>query len=228
MGGVLELIKPILMLTAACGLSGCGASLGDMTQAVLNPAPEPQMVVPGVNRAAIEDADLAAVMMLNPDTKIATVGIAIQMREGRINYSSNENRGVTLNGGLIYATLGLGTNLQAVMTAPDDPLVQETHPDEWPAQVSRTLFVPQRGSAAEQIETTCTVRVGSTADIEVVGLKRSVVEVVEDCTSNDGTGFANVHALDARTGRVWRTSQWTGPTQGNIQVDVIDQFDLDG
>ena len=206
-------------------LSGCLGQIRQVRDAILNPEPEVEMTIPRVNRAAIEQADLAAVLMISPKIGLGTVGIAIQLRDGRVIYNSNENRGVTLDGGLIYATLGLGTNLQAVTTQPNDPLVTEARAGAWPAEVIRTYHVPQRGTAFAQITTTCRNQVGRTLTIDVADANRRVTEVVESCTTDAGESFNNLHYLDARTGRVWRTSQWTGPVQGNIQVDVIDQFD---
>ncbi|MEL7178587.1 MAG: YjbF family lipoprotein [Pseudomonadota bacterium] len=219
------MIKGILSVGAIVALSGCLDTLGQMRDAVLNPDPEIEMTVPRVNRAAIEQADLAAVLMLSPTVGLGTVGIAIQLRDGRINYSSNENRGVTLEGGLIYATLGLGTNLQAVTTQSNDPLVTEARAGNWPAEVTRTYHLSQRGTDYQQITMTCRNQVGRSAVIDVVEANRSTVEVVETCTTDTGETVNNIHYLDAGTGRMWRTSQWTGPVQGNIQVDVIDQFD---
>ncbi len=219
------MIKGILSVGAIVALSGCLDTLGQMRDAILNPDPEIEMTVPRVNRAAIEQADLAAVLMLSPTVGLGTVGIAIQLRDGRINYSSNENRGVTLEGGLIYATLGLGTNLQAVTTQSNDPLVTEARAGSWPAEVTRTYHLSQRGTDYQQITMTCRNQVGRSAVIDVVEANRSTVEVVETCTTDTGDTVNNIHYLDAGTGRIWRTSQWTGPVQGNIQVDVIDQFD---
>jgi len=215
------------MTSAVLALSGCLSTLGQMRDAVLNPDPEVEMAVPRVNRAAIAQADLAAVLILSPKIGLGTVGVAIQMREGGIVYSSNENRGVTLAGGLIYGTLGLGTNLQAVTAEANDPLVNETKAQDWPAQVKRTYYLSGRGTSFEQIEATCSHQIGRTLTIEVVEVNRQVVEVVETCATDTGAAFNNVHYLDERTGRVWRTSQWTGPEQENIQVDVIEQFDAD-
>ncbi len=215
------------MAGAALALSGCLSTLGQMRDAVLNPDPDVEMAVPRVNRAAIEQADLAAVLILSPKIGLGTVGVAIQMRDDRIIYSSNENRGVTLAGGLIYGTLGLGTNLQAVTTRADDPLVNDTKAQDWPSQVTRTYHVSGRGTSFAQIQATCSHQIGRTLTMEIVEANRQVVEVVETCTTDAGAAFNNVHYLDERTGRVWRTSQWTGPDQENIQVDVIEQFDAD-
>ncbi|EBA12630.1 YjbF family lipoprotein [Roseobacter sp. CCS2] len=219
------MIKGILSAGAIMALSGCLGQLTQIRDAILNPDPEVEMTIPRVNRAAIEQADLAAVLMLSPTIGVGTVGIAIQMREDRINYSSNDNRGVTLEGGLIYATLGLGTNLQAVTTQSNDPLVTEARAGTWPDQVTRTYHLSQRGTQFAQTTMTCRNQVGRDLVIDVVSANRSVVEVIEMCTTDTGDTVNNIHYLDAGTGRIWRTSQWTGPVQGNIQVDVIDQFD---
>ena len=219
------MIKVVISAGLIMALSGCLGQIRQMRDAILNPEPEVEMVVQPVNRAAIEQADLAAVLMLSPTIGIGTAAIAIQLRDDRVIYSANDNRGVTLEGGLIFATLGLGTNLQAVTTQNNDPLVTEAKAGAWPVEVTRTYHVPQRGTAFQQITTTCRNQVGQELVIDVVDANRRVVEVVESCTAETGESFNNIHYLDARTGRVWRTSQWTGPVQGNIQIDVIDQFD---
>ncbi|WP_342071634.1 YjbF family lipoprotein [Yoonia algicola] len=223
----MELIKGVFCAGLVFALSGCMGTLGQMRDAIMNPDPEVEMQVPRVNRAAIEQADLAAVLVLSPTIGLGTVGVAIQMREGRIVYNSNENRGVTLEGGLVYATVGLGTNLQAVTTQSNDPLVTEARAGAWPAEVTRTYHIAQRGTAFAQITATCRNQVGRSLSIDVAEVSRQVVEVVETCTTHAGDDFNNIHYLDAGTGRIWRTSQWTGPEQTNIQVDVIEQFDFD-
>lgn len=222
------MIKVVFSAGVMLALSGCAASLGQMRDAILNPNPEVAMTVPQVNRAAIEQADLAAVLMLSPSIGLGTVGIAIQLRDERVVYNSNDNRGVTLEGGLIYSTLGLGTNLQAVTTQDNDPLVREAKAGDWPSQVTRTYYLSQRGPSFAQVTATCRNQVGRNLSIDVVGAQRRVVEVVETCETDTADSFHNVHYLDAGSGRIWRTSQWTGPAQGNIQVDVIEPFETDG
>ena len=219
------MIKGVFCAGLMISLSGCIGTLGQMRDAIMNPNEEAEMSIPRVNRAAIEQADLAAVLVLSPSIGLGTVGVAIQMRNGRIIYNSNENRGVTLEGGLVYATLGLGTNLQAVTTQSNDPLVTEARAGDWPDEVTRTYHLSARGPGFVQIMATCRNQVGRSLAIDVAQATRQVVEVVEICKTAGGDDFNNVHYLDAGTGRIWRTSQWTGPVQGNIQVDVIEQFD---
>jgi len=221
------LIRVVFATSLAVALSGCLETLVQVRDAVLNPDPEVEMTVPRVNRKAIEDADLAAVLMLSPTIGIGTVGIAVQMRDGRIIYNSNENRSVTLEGGLIYSTLGLGTNLQAVTSQNNDPLITEARAGQWPAKVTRTYHFSGRGTAFDKIVTTCTNQTSTRADVEIASATRDVVAVVETCQADAGIGFNNIHYLDAGTGRLWRSIQWTGPVQGNIQIDVIEQFDPD-
>ena len=58
-----------------------------MRDAVLNPAAPAALIVPEVNRAAIEQADLAAILILSPKAGMVTVAVAIQLRDERIMYS---------------------------------------------------------------------------------------------------------------------------------------------
>lgn len=225
MGAVLELIKRVLALVALAVLAACGTPFSTVADAIMNPAEDEAFVVPRVNRAAIEQADLAALMIQNPALRAATVGVAVQKRGPLIIYSANDNRGVTMNGGLVYATLGFGTNLQAVITGPGDPLVEDLAPQDWPPQVTRTYQIAQRGTEPRELSLTCTARIGATTTLDVIEVPRRVTEITELCTAPDMPDVINVHFVDSVTGRVWRSSQWTGPVQGNIQVDIIDQFE---
>lgn len=191
----------------------------------MNPAEEEEFVVPRVNRAAIEAADLAAVMVQNPELRLVAVGVAIQKRGPLIVYSANDNRGVTMNGGLIYATLGFGTNLLAVKTQPGDPLVEDLRPADWPARVTRTYQIAQRGTTPAEYTATCQTQAGPSTTVAVIEVPRQVTQMTETCTVPGLPDFTNLHFVDSATGRVWQSLQWTGPTQGAIQVDVIDQFE---
>lgn len=219
-------MKSIIGATAALAMTGCGAvPVGDVVKGIFNPEPEAPISIPNIDRAAIERADLAAVLVISPSARIAAPAAAVQMRKSLLIYNTNDNRSVTMNGGLIYSTLGFGTNLHAVLTQQDDPLVNDTVAADWPDTVRRTYQLSGRGITFNEIVTTCESRVSKSTEIEVVEVMRAVVEIVEICTTDDGASFNNIHYVDASSGRVWRTSQWTGPVQENVQVDVIEQFD---
>ena len=225
MGAILGL-KTYIFGAAACALTGCGAvPFGDVAESIFNPEPEPELSIPNVNRAAIEAADLAAVLVISPATLIAAPAAASQLRGDLLVYKSNDNRNVTMRGGLIYGTLGFGTNLQAVLAQENDPLVNNTVAPDWPASVQRIYQLSGRGTRYTEIEASCGNQISKNTEIDVVGVTRRVVEMVEICETADGEAFNNIHYIDARSGQVWRTSQWTGPAQENVQIDVIEQFD---
>ena len=220
----MELGKTLLAL-GALALSGCSVSFTDLKDALLSPDTVPEMTIPAVNRAAIESADLAAVMILSPTTGISSVAVAVQLRDAGVIYNGNDNRGVTLQKGLIYQTLGFGTNLQAVLTTPDDPIALGTPPAAWPDTVTRTYLIAGRGTRYDEITATCQLTVGGATEITVVGVTHRVLEAVEQCETDTGESFNNIHYVDARSGQIWRSSQWTGPVQQNVQIDVIEPFD---
>jgi len=182
------------------------------------------MSVPRVNRAAIEEADLAAIVVTGEKYGISVVAAAIQMRDGRIVYNANDNRGVTLQGGLVYTTLGFGENLQAVEVAADDPLVTRPKPEDWPARVTRTLRIAGTGPAYTALAVTCDIRRGVAETLDIVQARRETVAMTEICETENGERFANQHFVDPVSGEVWRSLQWTGPDQGYILVDVVEPF----
>jgi len=225
MGSVLELVKSSLCLIAVLTLSACGSPLGSIAQAALDRGDASGPNVPTVNRAAVEQADLAVIIVNAPAAGIATVTVAIQQRGDLIVYSSNENRGVVMHGGLVYATLGFGTNLQAVITQQDDPLVANLRPAAWPEQTMRRYQIAQRGVNFGEITANCSVQVGAVQVIDVAGLDREVAPIKETCQTDGDLEFENVHFVDTATGQVWRSAQWTGPMQGILQIDIVEQFE---
>ncbi|MEM8536490.1 MAG: YjbF family lipoprotein [Pseudomonadota bacterium] len=223
----MELIRVTICALVLAALSACGSPIGDIAQVVWDnrnaeedaPAPPPR-----VNRAAIEQADLAAIVVTGERFGLTAIAAAVQKREDRIVYNSNENRGVTLQGGLVYTTLGFGANLQAVLVAPGDPLVEKLPPDAWPDRVSRTYLVSGRGPVFDRIDATCTIRRGDEAVIDVVRANRNAVALTEVCTTDAGERFVNQHFIDPSDGEMWRSLQWTGPMQGYVLVDVVEPF----
>jgi hypothetical protein len=225
MGSVLELVKSCLCLAAFLTLSACGSPLGLIAQAALDREDATGPDAPVVNREAIKQADLAVIIVKAPAVGITTVTVAIQKRDDLIIYSSNDNRGVVMHGGLVYATLGFGTNLQAVITQQDDPLVANLRPAAWPETAARRYQIAQRGVDFAEITANCSVQVGPAQVIDVSGLDRNVAQIKETCQTNSDLEFENVHFVDTLTGQVWRSVQWTGPMQGTLQIDIVEQFE---
>jgi hypothetical protein len=217
------------MIAAVC-LSGLGACAGPVAGIVLGaitgtedaPAAIP---APRINRAAIVQADLAAVFVAAETTGGFAQTIAVAKRGDAITYISPEQRSVVLRGGLISASRGFGKNLQAVETAANDPLVQKTLPAAWPARVTRTYFFAGHGPDYTPVTATCDVGRGGTQSVDVLGVTRTGTAIVETCRTDAGDTFTNTHFISAVSGDAWVTAQWTGPEQGMLTVQIIEPFD---
>ena len=46
------------------------------------------------------------------------------------------------------------------------------------------------------------------------------MEIAEYCDGPAGS-FENLHFADAAPGFVWRSTQWTGPKQGAVDVEIV-------
>ncbi|MEO1637684.1 MAG: YjbF family lipoprotein [Pseudomonadota bacterium] len=225
----MELIRKVALGVVLVATAGCGSPVSDLAQAVWGARGGEEEAEPAPalrpDRAAIEAADLAAIVIAGEQYGVTAIAGAIQLREDRVIFNSSENRSVMLDGGLIYTTRGFGENLQAVETAADDPLVTKASPADWPDELTRTYLFSGYGPQFAPLIATCRISVGSdVAQIDVVEATRNAVTITERCTAENGSAFTNQHFVDPADGEVWRTLQWTGPKQGFILVDVIEPF----
>lgn len=222
------MIRSLLWVLCLGALAGCGTPAGDVMGALWgarNTENAAGRTAPKPDRAAIAEADLAAIVATGQLYGITAVAVAQQMRAGRIIYRSVENRSVTLNGGLVFTSRGFGTNLQAVETAADDPLVTAMRPADWPDQLTRTYRFSARGPEFAALTARCEITRGQTvSEITVVEVARQTLPVTARCITADGQVFINRHFIDPDSGTLWRSLQWTGPDQGYLLIDVIAPF----
>lgn len=209
-----------LLVLAGCGVSPLGTAVID---AVID-GPDPQADRITVDRSFFEEQDLAALIVYSASSQIEAVGVAIQKRGTAITYAAAENRSIVMNGSLIQSTRGFGTNLQAVQTSADDPLMQQLGVQDWPERIERTYLFSGRGVDFEAIVVNCTVAIGEPQTVPVAGEDRTDPVVRENCVTDTGEQFRNTHLLDPQTGKIWGSAQWTGPIQGEISLQVIEPF----
>lgn len=213
-------------------LSGCASPIGN---AIISAASEAvgasdtpaatAAAAPRINRAAIKEADVAAIYVSSADTGAFAVTVAVAKRRDGITYISNERRSVVMRGGLAATTRGFGANLQAVQTADDDPLVNETPAALWPDTTRRTYLFAGQGPDFVPVTARCRVAVAEPVTLDVLGVDRTGDAVVEVCRTDTGLSFSNQHIISPSNGKIWVSNQWTGPIQGMLTLQVIEQFE---
>jgi len=138
-------------------------------------------------------------------------------------YQDNARRSITLQGGLITGTHGLGHNLAAVMTHPDDPVAHARPLGTWPDRHVRSYQFSIRASKDHDITVHCAFRRVAKERIEIVEQFFDVTRVEETCTNGART-FGNVYWVEPDTGFIWRSRQWIGPLQELYTLEIIRPF----
>ncbi|SET43896.1 YjbF family lipoprotein [Oceanicella actignis] len=212
-------------LAAAAALAGCGSDRTPFEDTVARvraglsggPAAAP---APALTRARA-NALRFALISARPDGAPAPAYLAAAADNGgHVTYVSANRRSVTLRGGLVTRVRGLAEPLEGVVAQDDDPLVRPTPPERWPVHYDRVF---KRRDALLRIRSEawrCAPRIVGPAQVEILELTFSLVEVAETC-HDAGRSFENRHWVDPRTGFAWKTRQRLGPQAGWIDIEII-------
>jgi|GEM_PF-1382660 len=231
---VLAVIRMVLLaaLLAGCGNgSGSGQSQkiikaafenfrggDDVATAGSGPAPAQ------LTRAAVDALGVAMVRVRSTEGGGRSSFAAQTVHQGYVSYISQFGQMVTLNGSLITASRGIGTDLLSLTPDPSDPIVRPTPLDSWPNTITRTYRHPGRGPGGRAVTVTCRFEPGQELEVEIVEVVHKGRQIEEFCTDGKGLEFANNHFADLDSGRVWRSIQWLGPDQGAVDLEVIEPY----
>ncbi len=212
------------------GLAGCSSEGGTerLTGSIVNavvgsivgqPAPQPDAPV---TRAELEAIGGPIISVRRGDSQRVFV-LAATVNRDYVTYEDTARRGLTLRGGAITGTTNFGIDIAGVAVQTDDPVVNPTPPQDWPASITRVYKLYRRDRPIESFTFRCLpVRVGPVA-IEVVERRRDTVEIVEACT-NGSIEFENRHFADAETGFIWKTTQWIGPLLSPVTLEIVTPY----
>ena len=130
-------------------------------------------------------------------------------------YLMATSQAVYLRGGLMTGTRGLGFDLMSA--ALPYRSVKALARSAGHQRVHRYL------NGENQLEKqlfTCSVSVGAPAKITVLQTSYTVRRVVETCAS-DSHSFTNTYDMSPRTGQVWQSRQWVGPTADYMRIEQL-------
>ncbi len=174
--------------------------------------------------APIHEKGVAAVRIEAPDTGLADVLIAIALEDDRLTYLGRSNRTVVMRGGLLVATHGFGYDPAPIETDGDDPIARPRPTAAWPDSYARIYRTWGMGPEGQRFDVTCTAKAGDMGTIDFVTPPVVVQRMSETCRGS-GIRFTNTYEVEPETGAIWRSSQWTGPQQGLVKVDIIEPFE---
>lgn len=162
---------------------------------------------------------MATIRIRLPGDKQPSYMSAASDNGGFVTYASAFRQSLTLRGAQVTASRGLGFDLLSATSSQPDPLVRPIPPDSWPATVRRSYEFPAWAPQGEIQSFECHYERGAVRDIVILDQPHRGVEISETCTGPSGS-FENLHFVDAG-GTVWRSLQWLGPRQGNVDVEVV-------
>ena len=207
----------VVLGLAGCsgGTEGPGTTLEVFQRAgELLPRPqEPEVERPPVTRAAldaldgafleatIEDLDLLAYLFVNADRRDDGPGPIVVWR-------TDDNITLTLRGGVLVATRGLGGDILSA-----DTLQAPGRPGPALGTGQRRLFLRTGGNRVETLTLACAVTDLGPDTIVIVERPHATRHLREDCQGGGGR-IVNDYWVDYDAGLVWQSRQWAGPTTG--------------
>lgn len=221
-----------LAVLAACGNAGGPNKTGDILKAAVErmrggeDAAGAQATGPSarLSRAQVEAAGVAMVRLRSLDQAGRSTFAAQAVNGAYVSYISRFGQMVTLNGSLITGSRGIGTDLLSLAPDPNDPLTRPTPLGDWPSAITRTYRFPGSGPGGRAISVSCTYVPGQEREMEIVEIVHKGRQIEENCTDGETVAFTNTHFADLQSGRVWRSVQWLGATQGFVDLEVIEPF----
>lgn len=234
------MMRAIGVLTLAALLAGC--SSGGGSNPVLSAVWE--KIKPGSRAAAealqaeqaartpivltfekIQDTGLAIIRARVGDDTKGVLLYARSLNDDYVTYASQLQQTMTLRGSLITASRGIDTDLLALRSDIDDPVAVLTLPEDWPENITRDYHMPGDGPSGTVYSVTCQLNAGAAYELELLD-KIFETQIMQYACSGDGVSFTNTHLVDV-TGQIMQSTQWLGPRQGSVEIDVLEPFTLD-
>jgi Group 4 capsule polysaccharide lipoprotein gfcB, YjbF len=211
---------------AACTDEGVNPIVGAMVEQVSPFGGDEAESVPRgqpVTRESIEASGAAVIRARLLTDELPGYYFAASENGGYVTYASQFRQTLTMRNAQVTASRGLGWDLLSATSSQPDPLVTPIPPASWPAMVTRTYEFPADSAQGEIVRYQCRFEPGEMREIAILGERRRGVEITEVC-SNEGGSFENLHLVEPSTGTIWRTIQWLGPEQGQVDVEVVEPY----
>jgi len=210
----------VALSLAACSNNAEGqvSALGTV-QGLLKRAPVPK--VPNPEQVAAMSAQTLAgtsgpvILFALPDRKQITTLVRIETNRGYETYGSSDRRTVTLKGGMITATRGLGEDIMSVDISGVAPLIRAAR--EGAAYRTNRHLDGENITVAER--SYCQIKIGSQSQIPLGAGSAQVTEVLESCVTDD-LAYQNAYYI-TQGGRIVQSRQWHSPLNGYVIIQQL-------
>lgn len=170
---------------------------------------------PPLTRAALDTVEGAYIEVILENRDIwAYLSQQLVRRDdspGQIEiWRTEDNVTLAMRSGVLIATRGMG----------DDILSASALVGEGPGPVAsgeRRYHIRGLDSSSRSLVLACELQDLGAETVEIVELRYATRHLQERCEGGDGV-VVNDYWTDSRSGRVWKSRQWAGPTLGYIRV----------
>lgn len=131
-------------------------------------------------------------------------------------WRTSDDSQITLRGGIIAGTRGLGFDIGSVDANTAVKAIQQ----RTPISGNHTLFIKNGDNGIDEIALDCEMRTVAHEDLVIVGRSFPVTHLQENCTGWKGV-VAFDYWVDRRDATVWQTRQWSGPDLGYIRTRLL-------
>lgn len=142
-----------------------------------------------------------------PKRKQVTTMVQIETNRGYETYGSSDRRTITLNGGILTATRGLGEDIMSVDVSRVAPLIRGAREGS-AYRINRSL---DGENVTLEERTYCQIKIGAPRD--------GLTEVLESCVADD-LSYQNAYYI-APGGRIIESRQWHSPLSGYVTIQQL-------
>ncbi|MXU64669.1 YjbF family lipoprotein [Oceanomicrobium pacificus] len=176
-----------------------------------------------LTRASIEASGLAMIRIRVGEEEGFNIMLASAKNGPYLTHVSKFQQSVTLNGGWVTGTRGIGHDLMSATSSKNDPVKGQMPPGQWEAQkIEREYEFPGVGPAGRRVRVDCSFEAMDQGEITIVERSYSTVRFIETCEGEEIT-FQNTYFVDGR-GSVWRSRQWIGWRLPPLDVDILEPY----
>lgn len=225
------MIRPILALSALSFLAACSSSgtspIVTVIKGVILPPKAADIPVKNagatLTREKIEAFGLALIRGRIEGEDISNLLTGTAVNDQYVTYVSAFRQNITMLGGLVTGTRGMGGDLLAVRTDAYDPIAYATPTADWPSTLTRDYRFPGVGPEGEVVLVTCSLSRADDTTVTIVEVTYDVTPFTEVCTG-DEVEFTNTYLTQPDSGQIWRSSQWIGDKVGYVNIDVLEPY----
>ena len=214
MGGILAMIRLLIALSAlsimtACSSGGTSPVVSVIKGVILPPKAEDLLVTKGTStltREKIEKFGLALIRARIEGEEISNLLTGTAVNGQYVTYVSSFRQNITMLGGLITGTRGMGGDLLGVRADLNDPVAYLTPTAEWPSGIKRDYRFPGFGPAGQTVSVNCTLTRGAASTVTIVEVIYEVTPFSEVC-GGGGIEFTNTYLAQTDMGQIWQSQQ---------------------